>query len=144
MKEKRFFFKGKIRFVLVTILPILLITQHTQMALSGEDRSYENERLHLSERIIKILIDSGTCGSIKDCRERQLYFISPAKNGLGISTYSVTDVYVLRQISEAAISVFYANRKISIEIEHFSFSKEDELRSFFKRGKPFVRIKLER
>lgn len=127
-----------------TILTFFLMIQPITMANSGEDRSYEKERLLLVERIEKILINGGACQSIKDCRERKLLFVSPAKKGLAISTYGVSDTKVLSQISEEAIKVFYATNKISIEVEHFLFTKEDELRSFFKPGKPFVVIKLER
>ena len=132
------------RHATATILAFILIGQHIQMANSGEDRSYEKERLLLAERIEKILIAGGACRSIKDCRERKLLFVSPAKKGLAISTYGVSDVDVLHQIAGEAAKVFYTTGKISIEVEHFLFTKEDELKSFFKLGKPFVTIKLER
>lgn len=132
------------RHATATVLAFILIGQHIQMANSGEDRSYEKERLLLAERIEKILITSRVCQSIKECRERKLLFVSPAKKGLAISTYGVNDVDVLHQIAEEAVKVFYATGKISIEVEHFLFTKEDELKLFFNRGKPFVTIKLER
>lgn len=133
------------KYTSVTILTFLLMIQHIPMANSGEDRSHEKERLLLAERIEKILIAGGACQSIKDCGERQLLFVSPAKKGLAIATYGVSDTDILRRISEEAIKVFYATDKMSIEVEHFTYTKEDDLRSlFFKPGKPFVTIKLER
>ncbi|KXK37408.1 MULTISPECIES: hypothetical protein [Nitrosomonas] len=132
------------RYASITIFAFLLMIQYIPMANSGENRAYEKERLLLAERIEKVLTTGGACSSLKDCRERKLLFVSPAKKGLAISTYSVNDNNILRQISEEVIKVFYATDKMSIEVEHFLFTKEDELRSFFKQGKPFVTIKLER
>ncbi len=113
-------------------------------ANSGEDRSHENERLFLAKNIEHLLIVSGTCESVKNCRERQLLFVSPSKNGVAIATYGIDDSLILRKILEESATIFYASKHISIEIEHFAFTKHDELKSLFKAGKPFINVKMER
>lgn len=132
------------RYATATFLTLFLMGHNIKMANSGEDRSYETERLLLAEQIEQLLITRGVCQSLKDCRERKLFFVSPARKGLAIATYGVSDVDVLRQIDEDAIKLFYRTKTLSIEIEHFLFTKEEALKSFFKHGKPFVTIKLER
>lgn len=130
--------------LLKTTIIAALLVHCAPHANSGEDRSHENERLLLAENIEHLLIANGVCESVKTCRERQLLFVSPAKNGVAISTYGIDDPFVLKKILEESATLFYASKQISIEIEYFSFTKSDELKSFFKAGKPFINIKMER
>lgn len=130
--------------LLKTAIIAAILVHCAPHANSGEDRSHENERLLLAEKIEHLLISSGACESVKTCRERQLLFVSPAKNGMAISTYGIDDPFILRKILEESATLFYTSRQISIEIEHFAFTKSDELKSFFKSGKPFINVKMER
>ncbi|MCP5319287.1 MAG: hypothetical protein H7A12_00390 [Pseudomonadales bacterium] len=132
-----------VRLLRIAIIPAFL-AYGAPHANSGEDRSHENERLLLAEKIEHLLIASGACESAKTCRERQLVFVSPATNGVAISTYGIDDPFILRKILEESAIFFYTYKQISIEIEHFAFTKSDDLKSFFKAGKPLINIKMER
>lgn len=125
-------------------LIVLFMAAGMQVANSGEDRSYEKERLSMIQKIENILIAGGICSTGNECSVKKIFFVSPATNGIAIATYGVNDKQVLRQILEVSALEFYSHNKMQIKIEHFSFSKDEELNSFFRFGKPFVSINMER
>jgi hypothetical protein len=127
-----------------TILFFVLMVREMSMAMAAENTAYEEQRLFMLERIEAILIDKNVCNSLRDCRERQFVFVSPGKKGIAIATYGITNKEVLLKICEEASRLFYLNDFLSVEIEHFAFTKEAELRTFFKVGKAFATIRLER
>lgn len=144
MRKNKFYSAKKIlKRSNITLFAMLAILS-AQTINAGEDRKYEQDRLYLAEKIEKILISEKTCDSVRECRNKQFTFVSPATKGIAIATYGLTSHVVLQKIAEEAITVFYAHEDMTLEIEHFSFTKMEELNFYFRTKKPFIIIKMER
>ncbi|MDR2112723.1 MAG: hypothetical protein LBQ62_06460 [Candidatus Accumulibacter sp.] len=110
---------------------------------AGENRAHEESRLGLIKNIQEILIMEKLCISESDCTKKQLFFVSPATNGLGVKTYSITDPVVLMKIAEKCMDVFYRESKLSVYMDNHDISKHEELENFFWKN-PFNHVEFKR
>lgn len=93
---------------------------------AGENREHEDSRLKLSDEIKSILVDKKLCESEAPCSGRQLFFVSPARDGISIKTYAIKDSEILSEITKKCIETFYL-KNIDITIENYHISKHEEL-----------------
>ena len=108
-------------------------------ACAGENRGHESSRLKLAAEIEYILLADGVCKSKTDCQERKLYFVSPARNGISVKTYSINNLSSIKKITQKSMDFFYAE-DMNIYIECFSVTKDNDLTSLFLSAKPFLSI----
>jgi hypothetical protein len=123
---------------------LLLAIYLNSLAVAGENRMHEESRLRLASEIESVLIEEGACKSKRECQEKQLLFVSPAKNGISVKTYSISNPGLLMKITDKCMKVFYFGNNISIYIENFSISKSEELKRLFKSESPFNSIEFKR
>ncbi|WP_126462790.1 hypothetical protein [Sulfuritortus calidifontis] len=128
---------------LIIVVSLIIVTIGISEA-GFEDRTFENQRLDLARKSENILIENGVCSSIKDCRNKKLIFISPAKSGINVKTYSISSKAALQQLTSQCAKAFLdANGAINITIEMFSISKDEELkRHFWQASHPSMTVEF--
>lgn len=127
-----------------TNILLILFLSAVMSVSAGENRRFERQRLSMAVKIENSLILKELCISKKDCQQKKLFFVSPGPRGLGVKTYAINSPSVLSTIVEIAAAEFYEGGVDRIEIENFSYSKEEDLRSFLKQGPAFSTVILER
>jgi|LZQO01.1.fsa_nt_gb hypothetical protein len=110
-----------------------------------EDRTYEVQRLELVRSINEIMVKGGLCSSDNDCNKKQLMFASPGRSGVDIGLYGVSDVAIVRSITDVCVAMFFRHSgAMSITIEVYQMSKAEDLRRPFWRSRsPYMEIKFE-
>ena len=112
-------------------------------ANAGENRAHESSRLKLVDEIDSILVDAGLCETKDLCSSKQLFFVSPARNGLGVITYSIKNPDILSKITQKCMEVFYS-KNIGIIIENYEISKQEELKKWISTEVPFNEIEFKK
>ena len=110
---------------------------------AGENTEHNSSRLKLADEIDSILVDAGLCETKNLCSNKQLFFVSPARNGLGVITYSIKNPDILSKITQKCMEVFYS-KNIEIIIENYAISKQEELKKWISTEVPFNEIEFKK
>lgn len=114
-------------------------------SLAGEDRTFESQRLLLSDNIYSILIKDKLCSSKNECASRQYFFCSPATNGIDVKLYGVTNNRTLEKILNLITKNYLEGKVGRYTFSVFEISKQEDLKLFFWQSpKPIYKVTFER
>ena len=109
-----------------------------------EDRTFEKQRLELANKTQQILIDHEICSNVKDCQQKEPFFLSPIYSGISVQLYGVLSKQALSELfcaySEAFIS---SGGKMRITLQVYSVTKEEDLvLPFWNKSIPVYQFEL--
>jgi hypothetical protein len=95
----------------------------------------EPHRLRIQEKIIDTLIVNRVCNNAGDCSRRQVVFISPARKGLAVTVYGITNHEMMAALTATVVKEAAALAPdLQIEAKFLVASKQESLeRSFWHR-----------
>ena len=114
------------------------------MTACVEDRSFEKQRLELANKTQQILIDQDICSSVKDCQQKQLFFLGPISSGISVQLFGVSNEKALSKLLCAYSEKFISSGgKMRITIKIYSATKEEDLvLPFWSKSIPIYQFEL--
>lgn len=130
--------KRAIRYFVLAITCVL----STGVAMSGEDRNFEEERLRLCKNLQELLVQKNQCSGGQDCTARQLLFCSPARGGLNFQLWGVQHSDVHAEAIAIIGREFAQQRgKVNFKFVAYAVDKKTSLAgSFWKKDDVILEV----
>jgi hypothetical protein len=124
------------------LLLIAMLTTSSAVTRAGEDRRFEEQRLQVAERVSSVLAEERVCASRADCRKRNLFFVSPATNGIAIELRTISDPSVIQKLlGESARAYVASGGHMRVTVEFYAEDKMKAVkRSILSREKATLSV----
>jgi hypothetical protein len=128
------------------LVKILLLGILISPSLMATKPGYYNDYAHeMSKKLYNILVQSGYCLDINECKKKEYFLYTGTNDGLDIELYGITDPDVLKEIANILFMAFKEkNKQMNISLVGYQQSHKDVINfGLFTKKAPFIQLILE-